>query len=68
MPQSSMKIALGQQFLAYALDNIYYLRDNLYSDRLRFVKRNKYKYLYFFILFIMIIEYYIPTVIIRNTW
>jgi len=50
------------------LNYITYLRPNIFQDRFLSVKRNKYKYLYFFILFIMIIEYYIPTVIIRNTW
>jgi hypothetical protein len=48
------------------LNYITYLRPNIFQDRFLSVKRNKYKYLYFFILFIIIIEYYIPTGIIYN--
>jgi hypothetical protein len=48
------------------LNYITYLRPNIFQDRFLSVKRNKYKYLYFFILFIIVIEYYIPTGIIYN--
>ena len=57
---------LSQQARLYALDNIFWLRENLYSDRLKFVKRNKFKFFYLFLLFIIVVEYYIPTLIIRN--
>ena len=48
------------------IDDIAIIRENLYNDRYIFVKRNKFKYFYLFLLFIMVVEYYIPTIIIRN--
>lgn len=48
------------------IDDIAIIRENLYNDRYIFVKRNKFKFFYLFLLFIMVIEYYIPTLIIRN--
>ena len=48
------------------LNDITYLRPNLFQDRFIPVKRNKFKFFYLFLLFIMVVEYYIPTLIIRN--
>ena len=46
------------------LNEITYLRPFLFQDRFLSVKRNKYKFFYLFILYIIIVEYYLPTIII----
>ena len=48
------------------LNDITYLRPNLFQDRFISVKRNKFKFFYLFLLFIIVVEYYIPTLIIRS--
>jgi hypothetical protein len=48
------------------LNNIGDLRPTLFEDRFKYIKRNKLKYLYLFILFIIVVEYYIPTSIIES--
>ena len=47
------------------INEIAIIRENLYNDRYLFVTRNKYKYFYLFILYIIIVEYYLPTSFLR---
>ena len=49
------------------LNELTFLRPFLFQDRFLSVKRNKYKFLYLLILYIIVVEYYIPTFLISNT-